>query len=50
MSAFAWTAPVIGARRCASFAVGAVFGLTLSWSGMTNPTCCATACCSATRT
>ena len=25
------------ARRCASFAVGAVFGLSLSWSGMTNP-------------
>jgi uncharacterized membrane protein YedE/YeeE len=24
-------------RRFAAFAVGAVFGLTLSWSGMTNP-------------
>jgi uncharacterized membrane protein YedE/YeeE len=24
-------------RRAAAFAVGAVFGLTLSWSGMTNP-------------
>jgi uncharacterized membrane protein YedE/YeeE len=24
-------------RRLAAFAVGAVFGLTLSWSGMTNP-------------
>jgi hypothetical protein len=30
-------AGVIGARRGASFAVGAVFGFTLSWSGMTNP-------------
>ena len=27
----------IGVRRLAAFAVGAVFGLTLSWSGMTNP-------------
>ena len=24
-------------RRLAAFAVGAVFGLTLSWSGMTSP-------------
>jgi uncharacterized membrane protein YedE/YeeE len=26
-----------GVRRLASFAVGTVFGLTLSWSGMTDP-------------
>ena len=27
----------VGVRRVAAFGVGAVFGLTLSWSGMTNP-------------
>jgi uncharacterized protein len=38
LSAIAVARPrVLSVRRGASFLVGAVFGFTLSWSGMTNP-------------
>ena len=38
MSVLALDRPVsLSARRGAAFLVGAVFGFTLSWSGMTNP-------------
>jgi uncharacterized membrane protein YedE/YeeE len=33
----ALAAPVAVVRRAAAFGVGTVFGLTLSWSGMTSP-------------
>jgi uncharacterized membrane protein YedE/YeeE len=29
--------PLVGVRRLTAFVVGGVFGLTLSWSGMTDP-------------
>jgi uncharacterized membrane protein YedE/YeeE len=37
MTTLALTRPIVGLRRLTAFAVGAVFGLTLSWSGMTDP-------------
>ncbi len=37
MSAIAVPRVVFGVQRAAAFAVGTVFGLTLSWSGMTDP-------------
>ena len=37
MSAIAVPRVAFGVQRLASFAVGTVFGLTLSWSGMTDP-------------
>ena len=37
MSAIAVPRVAFGVQRAASFAVGTVFGLTLSWSGMTDP-------------
>jgi uncharacterized membrane protein YedE/YeeE len=33
----ALTRPLVGVRRLTAFLVGGVFGLTLSWSGMTDP-------------
>ena len=37
MTAIAVVRVGVGVRRLAAFLVGAVFGLTLSWSGMTDP-------------
>ena len=37
MTAIAVPRVAFGVRRLAAFAVGSVFGLTLSWSGMTDP-------------
>ena len=37
MTTLALTRPLAGVRRLTAFFVGGVFGLTLSWSGMTDP-------------
>ena len=37
MTVIALVRVALGARRFAAFLVGGVFGLTLSWSGMTDP-------------
>ena len=37
MTAIAVVRVAVGVRRIAALAVGGVFGLTLSWSGMTDP-------------
>ena len=37
MTTLALTRPLVGIRKLTAFLVGGIFGLALSWSGMTNP-------------